>query len=151
MVESPETLALECSALVRYLVGQPATAPMQAFYARAHATIPYRKGPPPVAVDDALVSAIGSGGVVLRAADAYARFFRPTGPLRQKLTLALAIVENSPETHAGLNRAAVGPRWRVLTDVALAGVGFLCCLGMGLLVFGPQQLTSGRTRVPADA
>lgn len=151
MVESAEGLAAECSALVHYLVGQPATAPMQAYYARAHATIPYRKGGPLAAVDDPLVSAIASGGVILRAADAYARFFRPTGPLRQKVTLVLAIVENSPETHAALNRAAVGPRWRVLTDVALAGVGFLLCLGLGLLVFGPQQLTSGRTREPAGA
>lgn len=151
MVETPEALAAECSALVRYLVGQAATPPMQAYYSRAHATIPYRSGEPLRGVDYALVSAIGTGGVVLRAADAYARFFRPTGPLRQKLTLALAIVENSPGTHATLNRAAVGPRWRVLGDVVLAGTGFLLCLGLGLLFFGPQQLTGSHAPERADA
>jgi len=150
VIESPEALAAQCDALVRYLARQPATAPMRSYYQKAHATIPYRHGGPLSSVDHALVSAIASGGFLLRSADAYARFFRPTGPLRQKLTLCLAILENSPETHQALNQAAIGPRWRVLAGVGLAGVGFLLSLCLGLVVFGIHQLTGGGG-VPADA
>ena len=151
MGESAEALAVECDALARYLVGQPATGPMIAYYQRAHANIPYRTAGDLSAVDRALIRAAGGGTVLLRAADAYARFFRPTGPLRQKLTLCLAILENSPETHAGLNRTETGQRWRVLAGVALSGVAFLCSLGLGVVIFGPPQLFGGARNRPADA
>ena len=151
MAESAEALAVECDAFTRYLVGQPATGPMTAYYQRAHTTIPYRTTGPLPAVDRALIRAAGSGRIALRSADAYARFFRPTGALRQKLTLCLAILENSPETHAGLNRTEVGNRWRVLAGVALSGVAFLCSLGLGVVIFGPLQLLGGARNRPVDA
>ena len=151
MAESADELATECTVFAQYLVGQPATAAMTAYYQRAHATIPYRGAGPLSAVDRVLLGAAGSGGIALRAADAYARFFRPTGALRQKLTLCLAILENSPETHAWLNRAETGTRWRVLAGMGRAGVAFLFSLGLGILLFGMVQLIGGRRSRPADA
>ena len=151
MAESADLLAVECDALARYLVGHPATLPMRAYYQRAHANIPYRTAGPLSTVDRALIRAAGRGGVLLRAADAYARFFRPTGALRQKLTLCLAILENSPETHGWLNQAETGNRMRLLAGVALAGVAFLFSLGIGIVIFGTVHLLGGGRPAPTDA
>jgi hypothetical protein len=142
---SDAELARECAAFARYLADAAATPAMQAYYVRAHATIPHRGSGLQAPVDRWLSGAAGRGGLPLRLADAYARFFRPTGPLRQKLTLMLAILENSPETHERLNTSETGRRGAVLAGLALTGLTFAATLAFATLVFGPRQLLGGGT------
>lgn len=143
-MEPAELLDLECRAFSRYLTGQAPSEAARAYYARAHTTIPYRAGGA-IPVDRSLLSVARHGGFLLRTADGYSRFFRPTGPLRQKLVLCLAILENTPEAHEGLNSATVGSPVLLLSRLLFSAVASAAALGIGLLIFGPIQLVSGRT------
>jgi hypothetical protein len=124
---------------------------MVAYYARAHAAIPFARQGPPAGVERALLAAARMGGAPLRMADAYARFCSPTGALRQKLALAMAILENSPETHAALNGSVVGSPPVMLWRLATTGLGFALSLVAGMLCFGPLGLILGRDPVPEAA
>lgn len=72
-------------------------------------------------------------------ADAYARLVRPAGGFRRRVVLALAIVENAPDTHGGLH-----PRQapRITAWVALAGCLLVaaCRIAAGIVCFGPVHL-----------
>lgn len=73
-------------------------------------------------------------------ADAYARLFRPWGPLRRRVVLALAVLESSPETHGGYDRArpgALAATWLALGLLGARGLA-LSLLAVGLL--GPVHL-----------
>lgn len=143
MVEADDSLARECVVFARYLADTAPPPSMPAYYISAHARIPYRAGGPPRGVDAALLAAGRLGGPALRAADSYARFLRPTGPLRQKLSLALAILDNSPETHRNVGQATIGSVPAVLAGMVGGGLLFALSLGFGLLLFGPMQLVAG--------
>lgn len=136
-------LARECAAFAQYLAGATPTPAMQAYYRRAHATIPFRAAGALVPIDRSLLGWARRGGLPLRLADAYARFFRPTGALRQKLTLMLAILENSPETHRWLNSGETGSGAGVLAGLLLTGLAFVAALALGTLLFGPLHLLGG--------
>lgn len=143
-------LARECAAFAQYLARTTPTPAMQAYYARAQATMPCRTSAAMAPIDRWLSGWARRGGLPLRLADAYARFFRPTGALRQKLTLMLAILENSPETSRWLNSGETGSRAGVLAGLVLTGLGFVAALALGMLLFGPLHLLGGGTP-PADA
>jgi hypothetical protein len=146
----PETnLTRECRAFARYLADAPPPAAMTDYYVAAHEAIPFAARGEPGGVDAVLLRVSRLGGPALRMADAYARICTPTGPLRQKLTLALAILENCPETQARLNRAATGSRARVLTGLAGTTLASALALGFGVLIFGPIQLVLGSSRLAA--
>lgn len=136
-------LAGECRAFARYLARAEPPAGMVAYYTRAHRSIPFAAQGEPRGVERALLAAARRGGLPLRMADAYARFFSPTGPLRQKLALAIAILENSPETHATLNGTSTGSGVAMLLRLTMTGVGFGLALAGGLLCFLPLRLLLG--------
>ena len=146
------TLDLESSTFTRYLGGSDPSDYIRRKYREGHAAIPYRLTNDGDAFDAMLVVVARGGTVRSRFADAYARIFRPHGALRQKLTLLLAILENSPDTHHEFTRGGKG------TVAALAGITasiivFSLSLLAGLLLLGPAHLLlRGRrpaARVPA--
>lgn len=141
-------LERECRALSRYLLGQDPDAYVIAQYARGHASIPCRRSRPD-AFDGLLVLMACRGAVTARVADAYARFFRPRGALRQKLTLMLAVLENAPLTHARLTRGGRGVL-RALADTVMALAGTAVALGGGIVLLGPLHLLlAGRRPAPS--
>lgn len=80
-------------------------------------------------------------------ADAYARLARPAGGFRRRVVLALAIVENAPDTHGTLHPRQAPP---LSAWLALAGglVVASCRLAAGIAWFGPAHLAlwAGRGR-----
>lgn len=136
----PAVLSRECRAFSAYLTGLPPTPYAVEKYQRGHGRIPYLHGGPADRVDAMLLGLARHGGLPLRCADTYARLFRPTGVLRQKLVLALAVLENSPPTHLRLNTAREGsPATTGLTLLGL-GLGFTLCLLVGLVVLASAHL-----------
>jgi hypothetical protein len=136
----PALLARECQAFSSYLTGLAPTPYAVEKYQRGHGRIPYLHGGQADRVDAMLVGLGRHGGLPLRCADAYARLFRPTGVLRQKLVLALAVLENSPPTHLRLHTAREGtPAATGLTLLGL-GLGFMLCLVAGLVILAPAHL-----------
>jgi hypothetical protein len=140
--EPVELLDAECRAFGRYLTGREPSESVRRYYAGAHRNIPYLTQGGVRPVDRWLLAAARRGGFLLRAADGYARFFRPAGPLRQKLILCLAILENSPETHSLLNGVETGTPALLLSRLVLTGMVAALALGTGILLFGPGQLLS---------
>jgi hypothetical protein len=65
---------------------------------------------------------------------------RPTGILRQKLVLQLAVLEVSPSTHAWVNGGDEGPIPAVLARIVLAAGLSVLSLAVAALVFGPIHL-----------
>jgi hypothetical protein len=124
----------------RYLAGVTPTAYMLRAYERGHAAIPFRQGPPPDAVDRLLLRAASLGTVTARFSDMYARFFRPTGVLRQKLVLMCAVLENSPDTHAWFNSAATGGGATVVGRLLLTGGAAALTLVAAVVLLGPLHL-----------
>jgi hypothetical protein len=136
--------------LTRYLVGGPAPAPVVDAYVAGHARIPFATSPEPVrpdVLDRALVRRAGHSPLQARAADSYARFARPGGPLRQKLALLLAILESTPPYHQSLNAGAGGGPVRAAGGLAGAGIAFLGSLALGALLFAPVHV---RARLAVD-
>ena len=141
------TLDLESAALTRYLAGTGPSDYIRRKYREGHAAIPYRLKGDEDAFDAMLVVVARGGTVRSRVADAYARIFRPHGALRQKLTLLLAILENSPDVHRRFTGGGRG------TLAAIAGISaslfiFSISLLAGLLLLGPAHLLL-RGRRPA--
>jgi hypothetical protein len=141
-VVDQEALAHECRAFTAYLTGLAPTAYVLEKYRLGHGRIPYLTQEPPKWVDRLLLRAAIQGSLLLRCADAYARILRPTGMLRQKLVLALAVLENSPPTHLRLNSAREGSAAVLALGVLGRGLGFSFALLMGVLMFGPLHLVS---------
>lgn len=136
----PALLSQECRAFSVYLTRLQPTPYAIEKYQRCHERIPYRQGGAADRVDAMLLGLARHGGLALRCADTYARLFRPTGVLRQKLVLALAVLENCPPTHLRLHAAREGtPSGTLLTLLAL-GLGFSLSLIIGLLTLAPAHL-----------
>jgi len=141
------TLDQESSAFTRYLAGTRPSDYVSRKYREGHAAIPYRLRNDEDAFDAMLVVVARGGAVRSRVADAYARIFRPHGALRQKLTLLLAILENSPDTHRRFTSGGRG------TFAAVAGIAaglllFSLSLLAGFIFLGPAHLLL-RGRRPA--
>lgn len=135
----------ECRALTRYLTGRPPTDYVLACYRRARDFAP-GASQPPAPIDRALARAARLSRGTARLADAYARWLRPAGPLRRRLTLLLAILESAPDTHEWCNGAERGSR--LLVSLRLAGGVALSAgtLVLGLAAFGPLHLATARAR-----
>jgi hypothetical protein len=97
-------------------------------------------------IDRWLLQVALTGAAGARLADTYARIFRPHGPLRHRLVLLLAILENSPHFHEQLDRATLGSPLGIMLELGATGVGFLMRLALGLVCFAPVQLLSGSAR-----
>lgn len=130
----------DCRTLTQYLIGRDPSAYVAECYRRS---LPSAATPSHRLIDRALLGAARLGGLPCRMADGYARWFRPTGDLRRRLTLLLAILETAPDTHGSINDAALGSRSRII--VALLGTLALSAIaiGLGVIVFGPIHLVSG--------
>ena len=81
-------------------------------------------------------------------ADTYARFARPYGDLRRRLTLMLALLETHGATHAAYDRAR--PSSRASAWLALAGLGTLWALRalLAAAICAPAHLLLG-AKAPA--
>lgn len=142
----------EFRVFTRYLTGGGVTSELVAAYRRAHRDLPALGDAPSRAplVDRASLALARLGGPATRVADAYTRFFRPDGPLRVRLVLALALLEHAPPHHERLATAvSPGPVAGLLRLTGL-GIAFAVSLGVGLLVLGPLHLVS-RTGVDDGA
>ena len=132
----------------RYLAGKDPSDYERLKYREGHRAIPYRLKGDEDAMDVALAVIARRGTLRARMADAYARVFRPHGVLRQKLTLLLAILENSPDSH---RQYTAGGRGFLLAALAIAGslVLFLLSLLGGIILFGPMHgFLGGRRPAP---
>jgi hypothetical protein len=138
----PDLLRRECDVFTRYLSGRPATDYVAGKYLRGHRRIPYLQADGPSPLDRYLLLVARQGSLGSRLADAYARFFRPTGALRQKLALTLAILENSPTYHVWFNSAESPGQVRVFAGILLSGIGFVVLIVSGLVLIGPVHLAT---------
>lgn len=132
----------------RYLAGADPSEYVRSRYRDGHRSIPYRLTGDEDALDVALVVVARRGPLRTRIADAYARVFRPRGVLRQKLTLLLAVLENSPGIH---RRFTAGGRGLVPAALAIGAnlLLFLVSFLAGLVLFGPiHRLLRGRRPAP---
>ena len=129
-------LAQECRVFSRHLAGVEATPYLIETYARGHARLPGREAPPD-GLDQFLLAVARRSPWLTRIADAYARRARPTGILRQKLVLQLAVLESSPPAHGWLNSSDTGPIPLVLVRVAGVVCLAVVSLVIAAVVFGP--------------
>ena len=131
----------------RYLVSQDPTPYVLSCYQRACSSI--ASGAPLSLIDRGSLALARLGAGPARVADAYARVFRPYGPLRRRLILLLAILENSPPSDRPLNTAREGSRSAIMAGMALTLLGGGGCLLLGIVLLGPVHLASilgGATR-----
>jgi hypothetical protein len=131
----------ECRIWSRYLAGAKVSPEIVDWYRRSlpsAAVDPGDERP----IDRILLAAARVGGPFTRTADGYARLVRPTGPLRRRLTLLLAILENAPETHQGLNRGAEGSGPGVALALTVSLAASALAMVVGLLGFGLLHLVS---------
>lgn len=146
MTVSP--LEAECRALVRYLSGRDPPPYVVACYTRSAG--PGEPGLDPL--DRGLMRAACAARWLARPADAYARAARPAGLLRRRLTLAVAILENAPESHRELNDARVGAPFGIWVWLSAQAARSATSLAVGILLFGPLHLfTALRTRRDPEA
>jgi len=139
---SADLLKQECRVFSRYLAGAEATPYLIEAYARGHRHLPAMQAEPDV-LDCWLLGFARRSPWGARLADAYARQTRPTGILRQKLVLQLAVLEVSPSTHAWVNGGDVGPMPVVLARIMLAAGLSVFSLAVAALIFGPIHLLAG--------
>jgi hypothetical protein len=92
---------------------------------------------PPDDLDQLLLAVARRSPWLTRIADAYARRARPTGILRQKLVLQLAVLESSPPAHGWINGADTGPLPLILAKVGWAGGLAILSLVIAAIVIGP--------------
>lgn len=102
----------------------------------------------PVGTDDRfdewLVTFAARHRTLTGLADAYARFARPYGRLRRRLTLMLALLETHGATHAAYDRAqssSLGGAWLA---IGAAGLGWAARTILATLICGPAHLIMGR-------
>jgi len=131
----------ECRALARYLTGQAPGEYVLACYRRTVDFVPGATDPL-LPIDRALWRAVRTSRLTARLADAYARWFRPAGPLRRRITLMLAILESAPGTHAWVNTAESGSRLRVSLQLAGVVAASAAMLAIGVAGFGPIHLAT---------
>ena len=132
----------ECRAFTRYLVGVNPTEYITSSYQRLLPSADVAHAGSDALIERCLLAAARGGGLPLRMADGYARFFRPRSLLRRRLILLLAILENSESTGHALNSGAEGTLLsvglRLVATLAASGL----CLAAGVIVFGPLHVVS---------
>lgn len=133
-------LSAECRVFTRHLLGvDPAAAVVDAYVA-AHERAPHYAAE--TAFDVRLVTVAVRHPLLARLADAYGRLLAPTGLLRRKLVLLLAILETTPPHYRAVDAPLAGGL--VTTVGALAFQGVVAGAGavLALLVFAPIHLAS---------
>lgn len=135
----------EARALVRHLTGRAPSDYVVACYRRAVGAAAAEDD----ALDRLLLRAACAGRPLAALADAYGRLARPAGGFRRRVTLALAILENAPDTHRALEQPPPGAQWMGLARLAAALAGGGLILGAAIVAFGPAHLVlrAGARRV----
>jgi hypothetical protein len=139
-------LARECHVLTRYLAGTEATDYVLEKYQACHASLPKASKPPPPWFDQLLLAVARRGPLGAGLVDSYTRWFSPGCVVRYKLTLLLAVLENSPGFHGRVTSATIGTRWAVIGSLTLAGLREAVVLPVGVVMFGPLNLLAVATR-----
>jgi hypothetical protein len=139
----PETSQLEREAatFARLLTGAPAGAEALGAYLAAHRARP--RAFAGTRFQRHLVASAARGPFRARIADAYARFFDPSGPLRCKLVLMLAILESIPPTHRRLDAPIGGSPVPALLRLVLYGLRSAGSLLLGVILFTPRRWFGG--------
>ena len=148
MTPTAPATAAECIALCRYLSSAMPSVYVMDCYERLRPSVQVNERTGSALIERSLLASASLGPIALRAADGYARVFRPRSLLRRRLILLLAILENSPPTERLLNssdeRSFLGVGLR-LAGTMMASV--LCTL-VGTVLLGPIHVVS--TLGPAE-
>ncbi|TFG52431.1 MAG: hypothetical protein E4H37_05990 [Gemmatimonadales bacterium] len=137
---SAEPLRREANIFTRYLLSRAPSDYVVDKYHQGHRVIPYLNGAGALPIDTLLVKVARRGVLSAWIADSYARIFRRSGPLRQKLVLLAAILESSPSFHSDMGGSTHANRLHVLVRLVVLGLGFAVRLPVAVLVFGPMHL-----------
>jgi hypothetical protein len=140
----------EARVFCRYLIGLDPNEYVMQCYVRALPSTAAHFGSRSL-IDRSLLGLARLGPLPARIADAYARLFRPTAPLRRRLILLLAILENSPPTAAPLSSGREGPVPVMALEAGLALLGGLACLAAGIVLLGPLHLLDWLTEGESQA
>ncbi|HEV8150637.1 MAG TPA: hypothetical protein VGP61_10680 [Gemmatimonadales bacterium] len=141
-------LLAECRALCRYLIDADPSEYVVSCYERAWQSAATATEHVLPLIDRSLLRMARVGALPARMADAYARMFRPSAPLRRRLILLLAILENSPPSAARLNSAMLGRRPAIGAGMAATMLASAVCLVAGIMLLGPLHLLSLLTSRP---
>ena len=138
ITRSDIVLEEECRVFAEYLLGcAPPSYAIQK-YADAHLVSPiFCKG---TRFDFFVVRVARSHRSITTMADAYARLFVPTGLLRKKLVLLLAILETSPPSCHLIDAVDRGGNVALLFRLLAKGVVSAVSLTAGMLLFFPAQM-----------
>jgi hypothetical protein len=138
-VDPDPRLQQECSVFTRYLTGRSPTPYVLRTYRDGHQSLP-SAGIQPF---DRIALALCRRGVAgATLADAYTRWFRPASLVRLKLTLMLAILENTPPFHAAMTRCRTGARILLALQLVVLGVWYGITLVAAALLLGPLHLAT---------
>lgn len=139
--EADSELRRECRMLTRYLTStEPDEYVISKYVQMQHAV--RAETLPVTPVDLALMRSATTSAFGARAADAYARIFRPRGLLRCKLVLAFAILENSPGFHGEFTSGRSDSISRAMARIAVSLLASALALTFGVFLFGPRHLWS---------
>ena len=100
--------ARECDVLTRYLIGAAPTPYVVDRYLALRPLVPALAPGQVRRIDRVLLRLARVAPWTARLGDAYGRFARPRGALRQVTILLLAVLECSPPSHVWLDSAAEG-------------------------------------------
>ncbi len=139
--ETQDRFESECQTFTRYLTGREATPYVIEKYRQLHAGIALGSADE---LDRKLVEVAARGPWRSQLADAFARRFRPFGPLRRKLALLLAVLEHSPEYYADMTHGTSGNRFIALLSMSFSGLRWLIFTLAGILRFLPAHIAAGR-------
>ncbi len=94
--------------------------------------------------DEWLVTFAARHRVLTGLADAYARFARPYGRLRRRLTLMLALLETHGATHAAYDRAQSSSMAVAWLAIGASALGWAVRTLVATLICGPAHLIMSR-------
>ncbi len=144
MASEEQQLTRECCRFTSYMVGCAPSSYVIAKYLDANATI--AACTPNNSFDRLLVRLASAHPLLTLPADSYARFFRPTCALRNKLVVLLSIVESSPMCHETLEFVDGGPAqlaWGILWRGLRFAVSFLAAVLLLAPVNAMMMLAEG--------
>jgi hypothetical protein len=128
----------ECRVFTGYLLGCVPPPYAVQKYADAHLVSPiFSKGS---RFDFFLIRVARTHKSITMLADTYARFFVPTGLLRKKLVLLLAILETCPPSCHLIDAVDRGGKAALLFRLVTKGVVFVFSLTAGTLLFFLAQM-----------
>jgi len=138
MMANGNSLEAECQTFARYLLGSVPQPYVVGKYADAHrVSAVFSQG---TRFDNLLVRVARKHPVLTRLADSHARMFAPTGLLRKKLVLLLAILETSAPSCHLIDAVDSGGKLAFFTRLAVKGTAFAISVAAGTIILLPVQM-----------